>query len=278
MTSRLALDHLTVIDTTPSQLVGVAAEVGCEAVCLFMQPMDVLPRMPHFELIGATSERRETRARCDALGVAIDLVYPFTLAGRTDVSAFLPALQTAAYLGVRAVNVLLYDRNPSRRVDVFGTFCEMAAAHGLEVAVEFYPLSQVRSLEEALDLVTQGLPGKVGVNVDLLHLQRSGGDVSQLASVPADLIRYAQYCDGAATMEQAQWDWEASAQRMLPGAGAFDLAAFARALPPQVRASVELPQEDALLRGLPTFERARRAVTAVRRVIDPVGALQPCKK
>lgn len=272
MTRRLALDHLTVTDTTPSQLIAVASEVGCEAVCLFMQPMDVLPHMPHFELIGATAELRETRARCDALNVSVDLVYPFTLTGRTDVTAFLPALETAAHLKARAVNVLLYDRNPVRRLDVFGSFCELAAAHDLEVAVEFYPLSQIRTLAEAVDLVTQRLPGRVGINVDLLHLKRSGADASDVATVPANLIRYAQYCDGAATMEQSRWEWEASSQRLLPGAGAFEVAAFARALPPNTRASVELPQEDALLSGLPVIERARRAVDAVRCAIESTPA------
>src|SRR5947209_18850992 len=93
VTSRLALDHLTGPDTTRSQLVSVAAQIGCEAVCLFLQPMDVLPHMPHFELLGPTAERRETRALCEALGVGIDLVYPFTLTGRTDAKAFGPAFE-----------------------------------------------------------------------------------------------------------------------------------------------------------------------------------------
>jgi sugar phosphate isomerase/epimerase len=119
------------------------------------------------------------------------------------------------------------------------------------------------------------LPGRVGINVDLLHLIRSGGDVSELAAAPANLIRYAQYCDGAATVEQSQWVWEASSQRMLPGAGVFDVAAFARALSPDTRASVELPQEDALLSGLPVIERARRAVDAVRCAIESVPARVP---
>jgi sugar phosphate isomerase/epimerase len=268
MSSRLALDHLTVVDTTPSQLVSVAAEVGCEAVCLFMQPMDVLPRMPHFDLYGATAERRETRALCEGLGVGVDLVYPFTLTGRTEVTTFLPALETAAYLGARAVNVLLYDRDPARRCDVFSLFCALAAAHSLEVAVEFYPVSQVKSLQTALELVGRPLPGKVGVNVDLLHLFRSGGTVSEIARAPVHMIRYAQFCDGPAVVDQSQLAWEASSERLLPHAGTFDLAGFARALPPDVRTSVELPQEDALVRGVPVVERARRAVDAVRRAID----------
>jgi sugar phosphate isomerase/epimerase len=264
----VALDHLTVADTTPSQLVEAAAAVGSPAVCLFMQPMEVLPRMPQFALYGDTAERRETRARMNDLGVGFDVAYPFTLAGRTEIGAFAPALETAAYLGAWAVNVLAYDRDPVRRVDKFGEFCALASGFGLNVVVEFYPLSQVRSLGEAIDLVrTVGAPGRVGVNVDLLHLVRSGGDVAALAAAPPEYVLYGQYCDGPATYDPERWDFEASHQRLLPGEGVFDLAGFAAALPQGCRASVELPQDVALAAGVPVLERARAAVQSVREVI-----------
>lgn len=55
-----ALDHFTVTDTTPSQLVEVAHAVGCRAVCIMMEPLAVLPRMPQFNIHGDTPERRAT--------------------------------------------------------------------------------------------------------------------------------------------------------------------------------------------------------------------------
>jgi sugar phosphate isomerase/epimerase len=262
---RLALDHLTVVDTTPSQLVDVAAEVGCQAICLFMEPMAVLPQMPPFDIYRDTPERCETKARLDDLNIAVDIAYPFTLSSRTDLAAFHGPMETAAFLGARYVNTLLYDRDPARREDVFTAFCAQAAEYGLGVVAEFYPVSQIRSLEEAVALVRKvGRPGEVGVNVDQLHLVRSGGTLADIAAAPAEYLLYGQYCDGQADYDREKLDYEASSQRMLAGEGAFDVAGFAAALPASAGRSVELPREDALLGGISLIERARAAVGSVR--------------
>ncbi len=264
---RLALDHLTAVDTTPAQLVSLAGTLGCAGVCLFMEPMEVLPLMPQFALYGITEEARATKARMSALGLALDLVYPFTLAGRTQVESFRPALETAAWLGAGAVNVLLYDREPARRFDNFAAFCAVAREYGLAAVVEFYPPSQCPSLAAALDIVRRvDRPGRVGVNVDLLHLMRSGGTLTELAAAPAEYLLYGQYCDGAAVCDQESLDVEASSQRRLVGEGVFDLAGFTMALTPGVKVSVELPQNDAVRAGVPVAVRAERAVAGVRRV------------
>jgi sugar phosphate isomerase/epimerase len=261
----LALDHLTVADTTPSQLVEIAHAIGCRAICLFMEPMEVLPRVPRFDIYGDTPERRATKARMDDLGIGFDVAYPFTLAGRTDIDAFKRALDCAAYLGARYANVLNYDRDAARRLDKFGAFCTMAESFGLGVVLEFYPFSQVRSLAEALDLVRGiDMPGRVGVNADLLHLMRSGGSLAELAEAPAAYILYGQQCDGPARYDESRLELEASSQRLLAGEGVFDLAGFARALPAGCPVSVELPQDAAIDAGVPAIERARRAVDGVR--------------
>jgi sugar phosphate isomerase/epimerase len=266
----LALEHLTAIDATPLELVEIAAEVGCAAVCPFLHPMEVLPRLPAYALIGDTAERRALRARCDELGVGIEIAYPFSLTGRTDLAAFAPALESAAYLGARAVNTLVFDREPARRVERFAEFCERAAQYGLDVTVEFFPQSQVRSLTEALDLVGRiGRPGAVGVNLDLLHLHRSGGTYAEVAAAPPGLITYAQLCDGPAMRAEPEWAWEASFDRQPPGEGAFDLPGFLAVLPPQVRLSVEVPQEPATIQGLTAHQRVSRAVEAAQRVLQP---------
>lgn len=269
----LALDHLTVVDATPSQLVELAAAAGYRAVCLFLESMAVLPQMPPFDLRANSSELHATRTRTADLGVGLDIAYPFTLAGRTDVAAFRPALECAAELGAWGVNALSYDRDASRRIDIFSAFCALAQEYGLKVVLEFYPQSQVKSLREALELVSHvQKPGQVGVNVDLLHLIRSGGSIEELAQAPADRILYGQFCDGPATYDPAQWDVEASTSRLLPGEGVFDVADFARALPPACRTSIEVPCNEALFSGIPQIERARRAVTAT------ITALEKARK
>lgn len=231
---------------------------------MMMEPLDVLPRMPQFDIYGDIEERRATKARMDDLGISLDVAYPFTLAGRTEVANFARALECAAYLGARYVNALAYDRDPARRIDKFGALCDLAESFGLGTAVEFFPLSQVRSLAEALELVTTiGKPGRVGVNVDLLHLMRSGGSIAELEVAPADYILYGQQCDGPHRKDEADWNFEAASQRLLAGAGAFDLAGFAQALPASCPVSVELPQDAALAAGVPVVERARQAVEGI---------------
>ena len=262
---RLALDHITAVDATPVQLAQTAQAAGCSGICLFMEPMAVLPLMPQFDIIGDTRARADFKCALGDCGVSLDLAYPFTLAGRTDPGGFEQALECAAELEAGLINVLAYDREPARRIDVFGRFCERASGHGLGVAVEFYPPSQVRSLGEALDLVrTVGRPGQVGINVDLLHLMRSGGTLEELAAAPVEYILYGQLCDGPAKAPD-DLDAEASSARRLGGEGDFDLAGFVRALPEATPLSVEIPCNHAIAE--PRDMRAARAVESVRKAL-----------
>ncbi len=263
---RLSLDHLTVTDTTPVQLAQAAQAAGCAGMCLFLHPMDVLPLMPPFDILGHRAARAEVKAVMDDLGVVLDVAYPFSLGGRTDLAAFAIAMECAAELGASLLNVLVYDRDAARRTDSFGRFCDMAAQFGHRVAVEFYPQSRVPSLVAALDLVGQiGRPGIVGVNVDLLHLMRSGGTIGELAEAPAEYVLYAQLADGP-LVPPVDLDREASFERLLCGQGAFDVAGFVRALPQGCPVSVEVPR-DHVAGVLPSAERARHAVDSARRVL-----------
>ncbi len=270
MAFRLSLDHITVMDAGPLELVDAARSADCAGICLFMESMAVLPHMPHFDLQGSATARADLKAMMREASVSLDLVYPFTLTGRTDVVSYRPALDLAAELGAPCVNLLIYDRDESRRAQNFGAFCDLAGEAGLRVALEFYPVSQVRSLAEALPLVALlDRPGRVGVNVDLLHLMRSGGSIAELEAAPPGSILFAQIADGPRECVEDSLDVEASSRRWLAGEGVFDVAAFVRALPEGCPISVEIPQEDALLGGLSRTARAQRAVESVRVALRP---------
>jgi sugar phosphate isomerase/epimerase len=265
---RLSLDHLTITDTTPSQLADLAAATGCAGMCLFLHPMAVLPAMPDFALIGDTPERRATREAMRAGGVALDLVYPFTLAGRTVVAEFEPALETAAWLGGRLANVLCYDRDPGRRIERLAEFGELAGGYGIDLAIEFYPPSQVRSLAEALTTIDAAGGRGIGVTLDLLHVMRGDAAGASMAMLSDPRIRIAQLADGPASIAPDRIEWEAGIQRLLPGDGTFPIAPFAAALAPHVPVSVEVPQQSAIEAGVPPLERAHAAVDAARRLLE----------
>jgi len=263
---KLALDHLTVTDTTPIDLVRAAAASHCEGFCLFMQSLEVLPRMPVFNLIDSPTEQRDLKAVMQAASVRLDVAYPFTLAGRTDIKSFQAGLECAAFLEAEFVNTLVYDRNDARREDNFLIFIEMARQNGLKVVVEFFPGSQIMSLADALALVSLAdRPHEVGVNVDLLHLMRSGGTLDDLKAAPEAFILYAQICDAPFEPHLSR-EVEASAQRCLIGEGDFDVAGFMAALPSHCKMSVEIPQEDAILGGQSATQRAQQAVKSVKQI------------
>lgn len=264
MPRRLALDHITAVDTTPVQLVEVARATGCDGICLFMEPMDVLPLMPQFDIYNDLAARRALKQRMADLGVTLDVAYPFTLAGRTDIAAFAIAMECAAELDAQVLNALVYDRDPARRADKFAEFCAFAASFGLRVGVEFYPPSQVSSLADALALI-DGAAGHVGINVDLLHLMRSGGSIAELAAAPAARIFYGQLSDGPLKAPE-DIDAEASSGRLLAGEGAFDLAGFVRALPSHCPISVEIPR-NAAASDEALAMRVAKAVDGVRAAI-----------
>ena len=268
---RLALDHITIVDANPIQLAETARSVGCDAMCLFLESMPVLPLMPAFSLIDDQSARKALKCRMDDLGVTLDMAYPFTLGGRTMVADFKRALDCAAELQASLINVLIYDRDSARREDNLLELCDLARPCGLQIALEFYPISQLRSLSDALALVAKiGRPGEVGVNADLLHLMRSGSTIDALAAAPAGSILYGQFCDGPATCPPEEFDKEASSDRLLPGEGVFDIADFAKALPEGCPVSVETPRNARIRAGASHFARAQDAVEAVRKSV-PAG-------
>lgn len=260
----LSLDHLTVTDTTPWRLAELAAATGCTGICPFLHAMDVLPAMPRYDLITDRGARRTTRNALAQNNITIDLLYPFTMAGRTIVADFAPALEAGAELGAPLANVLCYDRDPARRAGKLAELAELAAPYGIGLAIEFYPPSQVRTLAQALAEIERIGRTDVGVTADLLHIMRGGDVAASMALLAHPSIRIAQLSDGPAEMPPDRIEWEAGLQRQLPGEGGFDIRAFAAALAPHVPISVETPRQAALDAGMSALERARAAVKAAR--------------
>jgi sugar phosphate isomerase/epimerase len=196
---KLSLDHITVTDTTPMELVEVAAATGCAGICPFLHSMAVLPAMPSYDLAQDRIARRETRAALDAAGIVVDLVYPFTVTGRTTIADFTGLLAVGAELGAPLANVLCYDRDPIRRSEKLAELAELAASFSIELAIEFYPPSQIRTLADAVEEIGRTGRTDVGVTLDLLHTMRGGAVADSIALLKDRRIRIAQIADGPRT-------------------------------------------------------------------------------
>ena len=264
---RLSLDHITVTDTTPWQLAHIAAEVGCQGICPFLHSMEVLPAMPAYDLVRDPQALRQTRDALAATGVTVDLVYPFTMAGRTNPQDFIPALQTAAALGARQANVLCYDRDPNRRTEKLVELAELAAPFDIALAIEFYPPSQVQTLSAALEEITRSGRSDIKVTADLLHIMRGPEPETSFPLLNHPAIAIAQIADGPPTIDPDQIEREAGIQRQLPGQGTFNIPRFLHALNPTTPLSVEIPQQYAIDQGFNAHQRAKMAVDCVKDVV-----------
>ncbi|MFV0278953.1 MAG: sugar phosphate isomerase/epimerase family protein [Parahaliea sp.] len=273
----LGLHQITAVEAAPPELVSIAAAVGCQEVCVFTN----IPNLeggdtaapPPFPLV-TEGNRAELVARLRDSGVRVANIEFFSLTPGLDVESYRHALALGAELGARCAVTHIMDPDKSRIVDQLGRLADIAAQYSLDVALEFMGLSPAcNSLGRAVELVRQVRRRNTGIAVDLLHLVRTGGVPADVAELPAELIKYAQLCDGAAMGATADYLDEALHARMVPGAGCFPVREFLNALPAHLPIDIEVPRMALQRAGVPALERAREAVAASRHLFTP-GAQQ----
>ena len=181
--------------------------------------------------------------------------------------AYRTAFESGAWLGARYANTLCRDADGSRLADNLACFAELAAEFGLRPLVEFMAVSDIDSIAGALELIERSGAGNLALEVDALHLVRTGGTPAELKRLPRRMIERAQINDGPLVMPKNDWRFEALQQRRIPGEGQFPLVELVRALPANVHLGVEVPLQDLKDRGVSGRERVRLAVEGARRVI-----------
>jgi sugar phosphate isomerase/epimerase len=129
--------------------------------------------------------------------------------------------------GTTVVAVHLTDAGlvPDRDLEGFAALCDDAAGHGLRVALEFFPFSNVPDLRTAWNIVSRAGRPNGGLVMDIWHYVRSGRDDELLARIAPDRIYTVQLSDGPAEAPDDLVS-EAMYRRMLPGDGEFGVAAF----------------------------------------------------
>jgi sugar phosphate isomerase/epimerase len=254
------------IELDPPAFVDAAARAGFAAVSLMVQfPAS---RGPGFPVLGDTAMRRETKRRLDATGLVLFDASACRIEAETGARYFEQALETAAYLGARTVNVNGNDPDPARLCDRFAALCDLAAGYGLDCGLEFMMSTQVRTLGAALALIERSGAANAAVTVDALHLARSGGSPADVAALGAEQVSYVQLCDGTADVPPEGYAWEAATERMLPGEGELPLPALVDAVAPGVLLSVEAPSRRRRAAGISPDAYAARAMDSARRLLD----------
>ena len=261
---RLSLAHLTVLDTTPPELVSVAAEAGFRTVGIRLTATPSVG-VPPYDMLHEGPLLRETLRRMADTGVSVfDTEF---LRFEPDQPVAVPEgfLEVSARLGARQVLVMSAEPEEARTLDRFGALCERAAQYDLQVNLEFAVYTGVRTLAHASDMVARSKRANASVLIDALHFSRSGGLPAHVKTVDPSLFRYAQICDAGPDMpgptDTPALVREARTGRLLPGEGVLPLKDLVAALPADLPLAIEAPCRATA--DLSALERARRAFRAL---------------
>jgi len=245
----LSLAHLTVLDTTPPELVIVAAAAGFRSIGI---------RLTATPSVGIV---RETLSRLADTGVSVLDTEFLRFEPEHPIAVPEGFLEVSARLGAKNVLVMSAEPEEARTIERFCDLCDRAAPYGLHVCLEFAIYTGVRTLAHAAHVVAQSKRSNASVLIDALHFSRSGGLPAHVAQVDPSIFRYAQICDAGPDMpgpdDAPALIREARTGRLLPGEGVLPLRELVAALPPTVPLAIEAPCRATA--DLPALERATRA-------------------
>jgi sugar phosphate isomerase/epimerase len=244
MTSRfrLSLAHATLLETSPPDLVRIAAATGYEFVGLRLIPMGRLAE-PRHALAEHPEYLRETKRTMADTGVRCLDVEVAQIKEGTDPRSYLPALEAVAELGGRFVLTNVYTPDRQFAEDGVAALCDLVEPLGLTIALEFVSFSNVATVEQAVEIVRNCLRENAAILVDALHFHSAGERADHLSRIPAHLIHYVHLCDGPREVPASADGRRRIARegRLLPGEGGIDVAGLVRHLPAGIVYAVEAP-------------------------------------
>jgi sugar phosphate isomerase/epimerase len=115
-------------------------------------------------------------------------------------------------------------------VERFAALCDRAAGHGLALAIEFLPGTNIPDVAVAAAIARDAGRRNGGLCVDSWHYFRGNPDDQALRRLPPELITVVQLDDGPLAAAEPDYLDDTRNNRVLPGEGEFDLVAFLRSL------------------------------------------------
>jgi sugar phosphate isomerase/epimerase len=265
---QISLAHLTVLDTTPPELVSVAAAAGFRTIGIRLTATPSVG-VPPYDVLHDGPLLRETLLRLADTGISVLDTEFLRFEPEHPIAVPEGFLDVSARLGARSVLVMSAEPDEARTVERFCELCDRAAAYGLQVCLEFAIYTGVRTLAHAAHVVALSKRANASVLIDALHFSRSGGLPAHVAAIESSLFRYAQICDASADMPEPHDTpalvREARTGRLLPGQGVLPLADLVAALPPALPLAIEAPCRATA--ELPAIERARLAYRALSSLV-----------
>jgi sugar phosphate isomerase/epimerase len=269
MGPEFSLAHLTVLGTTPLELIDIAAAAGYDYASIRATP--VAPGERVTPLAGDPSMVRRVVDRLADTGVRVLDVELARIGPDEDPDRYVQVLEAAAEVGARHVISQLPDPDRSRATDRFGRLCDLALDYELTVDLEFPSWSDTGDLAAAAAVVRGVDRANAGILIDTLHFFRSDSSLDELTALPRRWFHFVQLCDAPAAVPSTVDGviHAARSARSLPGYGGLPLPDLLDLLPAGPY-SLEVPN-DVLRRELGTAEFARLVLTLARAIVASHG-------
>jgi sugar phosphate isomerase/epimerase len=157
-----------------------------------------------------------------------------------------------------------------RMREAFHALCERAAAHNIDLVVEFLPFASINSIDSGLKLV-DGLPNtNGGLLVDIWHVIRGGMSFDEIGNIPLNRLKAVEVNDADEQVVGSFFE-DSTDHRKLCGEGAFDVPGFIQTvLDAGYRDYWGAEVISAQLRKLPLEVAARRAFETTMRQFERV--------
>lgn len=243
-------------NAAPLDVLAAAAEAGFGAAGLRVSGRNLGDPWPQPNAEGDGFE--QIRARAEALSIRVSSIAGYYLSETTRLSHLLANVEAARRVGAPLISQGCFDPDLSGVTELLRDYARAAADAGVRIALEFMPMSSLKTIADAQRVIADSGARNVGLLIDSLHLARSGAGSADVRALDARCIYLTQLCDAPAVRAAGTTLFdEAMSGRMYLGDGGLDLKGLVDALLPDAEIELETPViADA---ALPPGERARRA-------------------
>lgn len=240
----IGLAQLSLLNTAPPDLVGIAAQAGFDFVGVRVRP--VTPTERPYDVQPGSPMLKETLARMQDTGVAVRDIEFLLLDGSDQRDDWLRMMEAGQALGASSITVAGGDPDSGRLLNTLWSMTEDGRDFGIIPTLEAISYQPVASIAQSADLA-----GRAGCNivVDTLHFNRfvgaGGADQWDALRAHAALVPLLQLCDGprARPASRDALITESRSEREVPGEGGFGLAEVVAALPDGLPVSAEAPSD-----------------------------------
>ena len=191
--SLLVLNYLNLAELSPAETVIAAGQGGFKAAGVRLTAHRRGELGP--DIVTDEGALADLRKKASDSGVTIATMSTYRFLPDTNVADYGPVLEAGAALGVTTMAVNCFTPDEPLAVDNLATVAEAAAAFEIKLALEFIPVSSVKTIADAARVMTATGQRNVGINVDALHLHRSGGSPEDLHKIDPALIHSVHLCD-----------------------------------------------------------------------------------